>query len=176
MAHRLNFFKYFVISFFLLTVSVFLGFDTAQAQIQDCPLTITKSANPADNSPFVILLTGNTIIPQIVLQDPDDPTNVINVPSETAGVRLTEDVPPGWELVDIICEGEQGFSFNFVGNNTVVASCEVIGNAPPSGQCTFRNALAVSNVPTMSQWTMIAFAGLLGLVGLIVYRRRLLAS
>lgn len=168
--------RFFITSLFILSVLVLGNFQYVEAQIQNCPLTITKSATPADNTPFVIVLGGNAIIPQIVLEDPDDPVNQINVPSETAGVTLKEDVPPRWELVDISCEGDPGFSFNILPDDTVLASCEVVGISPPSGQCTFTNVLAASAVPTMSQWSMIAFAAILGIVGLIYCRRKILTA
>ena len=176
MANSLNGYQFYISTFLIVCFLVLGSFQTVEAQIQDCPLTITKSADPADNTPFVIFLGGNSIIPQITLQDPIDPTNQINVPSETAGVTLKEDVPPGWALVDISCQGEPGFSFNILDDDTVVASCLVLGNAPPSGSCTFRNVRVASAVPTISQWGMVAFAGILGIIGLVVYRRRLIAE
>jgi len=171
-----NFHRIFLIMLIILSGLVLGSIHSAQAQIQNCPLDIIKSADPADNTPFVIVLGGNAIIPEVTLQVPADPADQINVPSQTAGVTLKEDVPAGWQLVDISCEGDLGFSFNVLPDDTVVASCEVIGNAPPSGQCTFTNVKVAQIVPTLSQWGIIATVGVLGIAGLIAYRRKIVAA
>ncbi len=103
--------NFFISTLFVLSVLVLGSYQYAQAQIQDCPLDIVKSANPADDTDFEFVLTGNAD-DSFILQDPSDPVESINVPSETAGIVITEAVPPGWVVTDIVCDGDQGFSFN----------------------------------------------------------------
>lgn len=168
--------RIFLISLSVLFLLVFGNYSYVQAQIQDCPLNIIKSADPADDTEFEFELGGNSVEPPFTLQDPSNQMKSIVVPSETAGVFIVENVPPGWAVTDIQCDGDPGFNFIITDPNRVVASCEVIGNAPPSGECVFTNELSTSAVPAMSQWGMLLFAGIIGLLSFIFYRRRLTAS
>ncbi len=112
-------------------------------------ITIAKSADPADNTVFDF--TGPAPFSSFSLQDPDDPTITyggFNVTSGTQLVEIEELVPAGWEVTDIVCEGDVN------GNTTVdipngIASIvldqnDIDGSTPafPAEEitCTFSNA------------------------------------
>lgn len=132
-----------------------------------CPLAIVKSDNPADDSEFDFELGGNAVGP-FTLQDPSDNIEIVNVPSETAGITVNEIVPPGWFLVDIQCTRDPGFEFARFGINDLVTYCEVDGEVPDA-QCTFFNAKSTS-VPAFSHWVYFSLTVVLGITVLIVFR------
>ncbi len=85
----------FILSILACSSLLFINLHNVFGQIQPCPLTIIKSANPADDTEFEFVLGGNALIPGFTLQDPSDDFIVITVPSETAGIFVNENVPPG---------------------------------------------------------------------------------
>ncbi|MEM7008145.1 MAG: IPTL-CTERM sorting domain-containing protein [Thermodesulfobacteriota bacterium] len=162
----------------LLFLSILFGLSTfficsyqVNAQGPECPLTIIKSADPADDTEFDFLLAGNAVDPNFTLQDPSNNSIVISVVSNIPGVFINEVTPPGWFLQNVVCEGDPGFEFIPLGSSDLIASCTSDGTIP-EGQCTFFNS-RVSPVPTISQWGLIALVVLIGLAGLFVYRRKL---
>jgi hypothetical protein len=152
-----------------LIVVPLISVSGANAQIQMCPLAIVKSASPSDDTEFEFELGGNAI-GSFTLQDPSDNIEIVEVPSETAGIFVNEILPPGWSLDDIQCTGDPGFEFSTFGINQLVASCEVLGEVP-DGQCTFLNSKGTP-VPTISQWGLISLAAVIGIAGLLVFRRK----
>lgn len=80
---------------------------------------------------------------------------------------VTEDVPNGIVLEDIVCEGDADFTQTRVDNSAQV-TCNSQGNVT----CTFINASLPRPITTLSQWGLIAMAGVLGIIGLIAIRRR----
>ena len=99
------------------------------------------------------------------LSDPADNTREFLI-----GLRLsaglTKMVLEGWELVDIECSGE-GVLIEPIENGRNFTCLNDFDMA----SCTFRNQ-GPSNVPTLSKWGLIAMAGILGIVGFMVIRRR----
>ena len=163
----------FLIILAALIVVTLISVPLAQAQIQMCPLAIVKSASPADDTEFTFELGGNAV-GSFTLQDPSDNIEIVEVPSETAGIAVNEILPPGWSLDDIQCTGDPGFEFFTFGINQLVASCEVLGEVP-DGQCTFFNSKGTP-VPTISQWGLISLAAVLGIAGILVFRRKKVLS
>ena len=108
------------------------------------------------------------------LQDPSDNIEIVNVPSETAGITVNGIVTPGWFLVDIQGTGDPGFEFATFEINDLVASCEVDGEVPDA-QCTFFNAKSTS-VSAFFDWFLLSLAVVLGITGLIVFRRKMADS
>lgn len=99
-------------------------------------------------------------------------SNVFFVQGETD--IISEIVPEGWELIDVTCETEgTGFDVVVDGNKIVTAHCVTEGFS----LCTFTNR-GPSNVPTLSEWGMIAAAAGLAMIGVFfaVRRRRGLVS
>jgi len=76
-------------------------------------------------------------------------------------------VPEGWELVDIECSGE-GVLIEPIENGRNFTCLKDFDMASR----TFRNEGPPPIVPTLSQWGLIAMAGILGIVGFMVIRRR----
>jgi hypothetical protein len=92
---------------------------------------------------------------------------------------ITEQVPELWMLESVTCEVTGG---NFAPiiielENGVTIDCEGDGPTDQDPElseitCLIVNDLIPHNVPTLSEWGLIAMAGILGLVGFMVLRRR----
>ena len=94
-------------------------------------------------------------------------------------VTIIEQVPEGWILESFSCEVTGGNFTPLINEleNGVTIDCE--GDAPPGQDpevsditCLFVNNVIPQNVPTLSEWGIIAMAGILGMVGFMVIRRR----
>lgn len=156
---------------------VVLSKDT-NAQGPICTLEIEKVAIPADNTPFNFIITGD-INDEEPLFDPNDPTLILEL-NDPQTVTVTEELPSGWLLESIECEEQD----NNCGDtpclnitideesNSITAQC--LDN--DTGSCTFTNIKAPSQVPTLSEWGLIAMAGILGIIGFIVIRKRQLTA
>ena len=66
--------------------------------------------------------------------------------------------------------------FELVTINTVNAAITVIGDLPPCIDGLAFTPIETSPVPTISEWGLIAMAGILGIVGFMVMRRRKVAA
>ncbi|HSC35548.1 MAG TPA: IPTL-CTERM sorting domain-containing protein [Thermodesulfobacteriota bacterium] len=88
--------------------------------------------------------------------------------------ELVEDTVPGWILEDVQCGDVPGINVSFI-EDGVSLDC-IQSNVVT---CTFTNVRGViSNIPTLSEWGMIAAAAGLALIGVFfaVRRKRLQAS
>jgi len=168
-----------LISFVILTMLVGLGslmLSTGQvrALVGPCDIIIQKQADPADNTEFDFSVTG-FITSNFTLKDGATELLIIGFEDK---VTVLEEVPPGWILDEnIVCSR---LSLECGG------PCFVITDAPNGRQfeclnnthdlatvtCTFFNVREPTNVPTLSEWGLIALAGVLGIVGFMVIRRR----
>lgn len=148
----------------LIGVTILTGFgDSSLAgvppPIQGCGITITKVAQGAGDTEF---------FPFEVSVDGDVPINFTLVNGQSDGgpfnsnVTVTELPLEGWTLRNIECEGDSGISFR-IGDDGFRAVCNSDGSF---ATCTFFNERVVSNIPTLSEWGMIAAAAGLGLIGL----------
>jgi hypothetical protein len=82
---------------------------------------------------------------------------------------ITEIVPEGWQLVDIECTTEGGVIATWdVNANEVFVECQTVGFA----DCTFTNVVVSRNIPTLSEWAMIAAVAGLAMVGVFFAVRR----
>ena len=179
-----------MISIFILTilmVSGFLALSTGQVRAQDvCEVTIEKVADPADDTGFYFSVTGGENGDGIELRDPSDPTATIILQVSDNVVTLTEEVPPGWILDDIECTIPTGGSCGNPNPPPDQTPCLTITDAPnglnflcldsSEVTCTFSNSRLSRNVPTLSQWGLIAMIGLLGIIGLWAIRRKKAAA
>ncbi len=173
-----------LISLFVLTILMGLGslvISSEQVMAQDsCELTIEKAADPADDTLFEFSVTGDQNF-EFTLSDPSDPTETINIVAEDGQnmVTVTEQVPSGWSLDNIECTqgqsncGQNGFlpclSITIdEESNSITALC--LDN--DTGSCTFTNSTKPLNIPTLSQWGMIAMAGIFILVGIWAISRK----
>jgi len=130
----------------------------------------------ADNTGFLFI--GNDIEGEFeeTLMDPSTKefSFIFAIGHDTA---VVEQVPRGWVLEEIICEqsencGEENnepcINIIEVPNGLTLECLEGQGMAT----CTFFNERSASSVPTITEWGMIAMAGILGIVGFMVMRRR----
>jgi len=163
-----------LISFVILTMLVGLGFlmlSTEQARATEngdpCTITIEKEADPADNTEFDFSVTGGQNF-DFTLMDPSDATEIIIINSEDVmETAVTEEVPSGWKLDKIECtEAEFIMTTNIT--NGIMFKCDDSDEIT----CTFFNVKLPINIPTLSEYGLIAMAGILGIVGFMVIRRR----
>lgn len=166
----------------VLVVSLgFVLISTPQSRAQDrCEVTIEKVAIPANNTEFEF--SGP---PTFTLSDPGNPTHIVDVLAQDDGNRTTiiEEDRLGWELESIVCTPPTGGFCVGPGGPTPCLTITVIENGInidcfDSGRatCTFTNALIQRDVPTLSQYGLIAMAGVLGLVAFFVMRRKKAAA
>jgi len=81
--------------------------------------------------------------------------------------QVTETPARGWVLSDVDCAGV-GMEVTNI-ENGIEVECVEDGGA---GTCRFTNSQVVSEIPTLSEWGLIAMAGILGIAALMVIRRR----
>ncbi len=152
--------------FVLLVVGIAGIADSASAQ--QCFVEVCKSAPGAGMQGFLIDFTDSGQTDTIELFDNADCfTTSLNF---DADVDITEQPTPGWVLRDVECEDNPGLDFEFIPGGVTVL-CVTQGEA--STTCTFINAPgAPENIPTLSEWGMIAAAGGLVLIGVFFAVRR----
>ncbi len=174
-----------IFSFVIFTILLTLGsllFSSSQAQAQNgiCIIEFVKEAIPSDGTDFIFTCSGGinecSGNPNFTLQDGVDRFFEIDDSGQNTMITVAEEVPDGWKLDDISCEvfmvnpNNITFDFNAV-QNGVVVTCEQ-GADPAFATCTFRNEGPPPTIPTLSQWGLIAMAGVLGIVGFMIMRRR----
>lgn len=151
---------------FVFVLAVFPRQATAGAPSQGCSIGITKVAIPPLDLSFNFFTESSV-----------DPDNEFSLPAGTStneflvvgeSVVVSEIPLEGWELIDVECEdGGPGLNVFVDDENRVVADCLSQGFAA----CTFTNR-ALSNIPTLSEWGMIAAAAGLVMVGVFFAVRR----
>lgn len=165
-----------------LVFAVFIENARAGTGMPPCMLEIEKVAIPADDTLFNFIATGDIIAEQ-TLSDPSNPIFIGPLGVDQTAT-ITEELPPGWELQSIECtQGVENCSQNGgfepclsiainEETNSIFVECLDID----TGSCTFTNTLVPDQVPTLSEWGLITMAGILGLVGFMVIRRRKLTA
>ena len=172
-----------------LTTLIIIGFffmtfiENAKAQTPTaCSILIEKVEIPDTGEDFDFDLTG----------DVDENFGLTNGESivlefgENQDAMLIENIPDGYNLNIECTQGvedcpEFGVSepclriTTLEDGNGVTIECDDSATND-MGSCTFTNTLIPRNVPTLSEWGLIAMAGFLGLVGFMVMRRRKLAA
>jgi hypothetical protein len=82
---------------------------------------------------------------------------------------ISEIVPEGWQLTDIECTTEGGVVATWdVNANEVFVECQTVGFA----NCVFTDVPVSRNIPTLSEWAMIAAAAGLVMIGVFYAIRR----
>jgi hypothetical protein len=151
-------------------VSAFFAFapGARDAGAQECDINVNKVANVEDGTVFTIIVETQFGTSEIDLLAGEG----FGQSSATTNINtITEDVPPGWVLSDVVCDEVDGIIITRVPNG-FRSECTV-----PTGvaqtTCTFINVQgSASNIPTLSEWGMIAAAAGLGLVGVYFAVRR----
>lgn len=156
-----------IVSFLIVTIAV-VGFLTVQtvrsyAQPATCNVAVFKRATPSDGTLFTFDVTGATNTAGFDLVDGDDGGVVISAGSTA---QVVEEVPVGWRLRDVECETNGVFVSDI--ENGIELFCSPNGG---NAECFFFD-INVDNVPTLSEWGMIAAAVGLGFVGVFFAVRR----
>jgi len=160
----------------VLCLTVIGAYKANAGMMAPCNIVIEKVEVPDTGRDFDFNLSGN-LNGEFFLQDGE---------SENIGMGIddvftvTEDIPEGYTL-DIECTP----GVTNCGNEVFVPCLNIIplddGSGVQvecldndSGSCTFTNTLAASptEVPTISEWGLIAMAGFLGLIAFFVLRRK----
>ncbi|HSC35276.1 MAG TPA: IPTL-CTERM sorting domain-containing protein [Thermodesulfobacteriota bacterium] len=176
MRYALNLISFLILAMLLGVGLMVLGTGQAWAGANPCAIGIEKIEIPDQDTPFDFEVTG-TILDSVTLSDPSDPTFNFGINIDDT-VTVTELVPPGWELASIECiEGTNQCGIGVfepclratVIGNSVTFFCEDIDEA----FCVFTNVRVINeNIPTLSEWGLIAMAGIMGLTGLFIVMRR----
>ncbi len=152
---------------FILMSTFFLTAQTGGAQERDCLITIVNQAQGAGDLEFVFTATSEKgEADTIPLTDGESVSGGIT--PGTAGT-LVEEPPAGWLLSDVVCEGDSGLSITNIDDGISLECIEPTGERTT---CTFVNVPVVTNIPTLSEWGMIAAAAGLGLAGVWFAGRR----
>jgi len=138
-----------------------------QIEEERCNITIEKEAPEGGDTEFPFNIFSDGLDEDFDLSDGQTiPFN--DLPLDTT-FTITETVPDQWSLDSIVCDGDAVFDES-VNEDSVEITCNSTGDI----SCTFTNSRIppVTNVPTLSEWGLIAMAGILGIVGFMVIRRR----
>jgi len=130
--------------------------------IKQCSITIEKKAL-ADNGTLFDFTAPGSSDPNFALEDNDYIELLID---SGENVDVTEIVPGGWVLEAIECSLPDGVLITDIPDGRNFA-CSPGGTA----DCVFINR-PIRNIPTLSEWGLIAMAGVLGIVGFMAIRRR----
>ena len=157
--------RVFSIVLVLTGVTMLAGFGGGArgAEVGPCGVTITKVAPGGEDTefPFEHAEDGGEIFSFPLLGGHSEGGPF----SSTSTV--TELPLEGWVLTDIECENTGATSFDIT-DNGFTATCDGSGDVT----CTFFNVPVSSNIPTLSEWGMIASAAGLILVGVFFAVRR----
>ena len=155
---------------YVFIVSAFFAFASGvrDAGAQECDINVNKVANVEDGTVFTIVVEtpfGTSGVDLLAGEGFGQSSATTNINT------ITEDVPPGWVLSDVVCDEVDGIIITRVPNG-FRSECTVPTGAAQT-TCTFINVQgSASNIPTLSEWGMIAAAAGLGLVGLFYAARR----
>lgn len=153
-----------IVVFALIIFSLFSPRDSI-AQSIVCGFTLSKEAEGTEGIDFDFLSEVGVNVSPFILTS--------GIPQEyfvqtTVIATYTELDNPGWELVDVACESNSGVDVTYVENGVTIECLDGGGEA----ECVWTNARLTRNIPTLSEWGMIAMAGILGIAGFIVIRKR----
>jgi len=165
----------------IIIVFCFIAIIPYQANSQEiCSLVIEIIAPPAARDTtfnFEIITDSGTETVEFF------ESNLIEIEAPET-IMITELVETGWTLESIECEqGEdncgEGGEFipclNITINediNSITAECLDTDTA----SCTFTNVPSPPHIPTLSEWGLIATAGLLVIIGFLAIRKRQLRT
>ena len=171
---KTGYFSRVFFTLFILTSIFLLGTQISGAQPQrGCLVTLAKQAEGAGDLEFSFIAEASDGQGEIIsLADGESLDGSIS--PGFSGTVLEQPVA-GWTLADVVCEGDSGLLISHIENGISVECTEPTGDRTT---CTFINVRQVSNIPTLSEWGMIAAATGLGLIGVFfaVRRRRIQTS
>ena len=160
-----NFQTFFTVIIVLFAFSILLKADISSG---DCVAIISKQAVSADGVEFPFT-TDAPEADDFVLLSGESKDILFG---DSGSFVVVEEVPEFWQLDGVECGTPEGNITYETIENGIMFTC-------PSGmnsiECTFINSVIpkpVTNIPTLSQWGLIAMAGVLGIVGFFAIRRR----
>lgn len=169
-------FKSITCIFLLMIISAGIILSSTEfASAQSCEITICKSAPGAPSDlPFFFNFSATDFKPFTfdLFSESECYSQALLL---TTQATITEEPTEGWPLADINCSDDEGVPVVFIRDGIEVTCDPVDGFA--SRTCTFVNGIRIPerNIPTLSEWGMIALAGLIGIVGFIVMSKRKVA-
>jgi hypothetical protein len=157
-------------AFFVFLIMSDVLADRAQAGkvVLGCSLTIAKSAGDTDT--LFSFLVDPSEGDDFEIQVASGGENGFGLASGESAL-VSEIVPEGWRLTNVVCESAGGFSLITDEENNVFVDCVTTG----AGVCTFTN-VAAGAIPTLSEWGMISVAIGFVLIGVFFAIKRLRAS
>ena len=138
------------------------------AAAQSCSVGICKSALDSGDTEFPFVAV-NEITEPFTLQGEGDGACIGTSIPQGQSLTISEEFLPGWLLDDIDCQ-PVGVDVTFLEHGV-----ELFCNVPTAnGTCTFTNVRGEieRNIPTLSEWGMIAAAAGLVIVGVFFAIRR----
>lgn len=165
-----DFYKSALVAVLIIVGAVFTLSGTANAEgpVDICFVQIKKLANPGGDTEFEFTVTSGEDMGGFTLSSPDNPTEIVAFPGDEV-LTVTEQVPEGWELNRIRCEGDEGMVITDIENGRRF-ECTV-----PESQatCVFENLNPnLVAVPALSNWGIIAAVAVLALASLYFIRRK----
>ena len=160
---------FFSLSLFVLIVfgALLIPSLSDNARAQSCDIAICKIADGAGDIVFQFEADQGGDIQQFELIDGG--LCVLLDFDAGSDFDISENAVPGWVLDNVDCETSGITVTKFDGGVTL--NC--VGANGGDGQCNFINVPGLNaNVPTLSEWGMIAAAAGLGLIGVFFAVRR----
>ena len=157
----------FIIFLLIMSGILFVSAGKGNAQGPGCSIDIEKQAKPDDGTTFNFSAVINGAKEEFSLKSGE----IFNLfAGETSTVVVKETVPSGWTLEPTDCMTNEGVTFTQIENGVEIACNSPSGNA----FCAFRNVQSdtISQIPTLSEWGMIAAGAGLVLVGVFFAVRR----
>jgi hypothetical protein len=151
-----NAFKLSISLFIFISCLLLTLFFSDNARAQLCDVNIIKVTRGEDIG-FEFTATFGNDVDEFTLFDGSNQFVAFGPENDLV---VTETVPPGWYIADIDCFNN-GIAIVESGNG-IVATCP--GDFFRSAECVFVN-VNPADIPTLSEWGMIAAAAGLGLVG-----------
>lgn len=150
----------------------------SHAQPEFCSVDFRKVALPDDGTLFDFTCTFEGGEGCGIFEIPNDSGVQFSFAVEELGITFAETVPDGWQLDDITCVITGGDPNNLILQINMEEASVFMDCLGPNTEaiCTFINSPTPRNIPTLSEWGLIAMAGILGIVGLMVIRRRNLTA
>lgn len=162
----LNFHNFFTFIVLLFAFCILLN---AEISLGSCFTVISKEAVSADDTVFQFTTDAPGVDDFALLSG--ESTDFLF--DGSGSFMVQEEVPPLWRLDGVDCGTPEGDITVEILEDGILINC-------PSGmnsiECTFINSLIpepiASDIPTLSQWGLLAMAGILGIVGFMVLTRK----
>ena len=159
----------FIIFLLIMSGTLFVSTGKGNAQGPGCSIGIQKLAEPDDGTTFNFTAVTNGAKGKFSLKAGE----IFDLfADETSTVIVKERVLSGWRLEDTDCMTTKDVTFTQIEDGI-----EIVCNSPSGNAfCAFRNVQSdtISQIPTLSEWGLIAAAAGLGLIGVFfAVRKRL---